>query len=366
MRSSDILYFYAKLFAMPINKHALIRYKTIDSCLKNRFRKWTLEDLVEACSEKLYEYEGITKGVSLRTIQLDLQTMRSEKLGYNAPIIVVDRKFYTYEDRNYSITNIPLSQQDMGTLNEVLEVLKQFKGFGHFDELSSMVTKLEDKVQSHKTKNRSYLDIEKNDLLKGLEHIDPLIKVIQQRKVIEIRYQSFKAREASNGTFSPYLLKEYRNRWFLLCMRQKGKQIVTLALDRIQRIKETELEYFEDAPFDVATYFKDSIGASKVPGQKVHKVVFRSDAATAPYIITKPLHASQQIVRQDERGCLFQIEVIWNFELEKELLAFGEQVEVVGPRMIRNQIAKRLKYAYEKYATKKEKQARQEALKVES
>ena len=71
---------------MPINKHALIRYKTIDNCLRNRFRKWTLEDLVEACSEALLEYEGKTGSVSLRTIQLDIQNMRSEKLGYNAPI----------------------------------------------------------------------------------------------------------------------------------------------------------------------------------------------------------------------------------------------------------------------------------------
>lgn len=338
---------------MPINKHALIRYKTIDACLKNRFRKWTIEDLVEACSDKLYEYEGITKGVSLRTIQLDLQTMRSEKLGYNAPIIVVDKKFYTYEDKNYSITNIPLSHQDMSTLNEVLEVLKQFKGFGYFNELNSMVTKLEDKVQSHKTKNKSYLDLEKNDLLKGLEFIDPLIKFIQQHKTIEVKYQSFKAKEASVGIFSPYLLKEYRNRWFLLCQRIQRKQILILALDRIQRVREADQD-FDDAPFDVSTFFDDTIGASKVPGQKAHKVVFRADAATSPYITTKPLHNSQQVLQQDERGTLFQIEVIWNFELEKEILAFGEQIEVIGPRAIRNQITKRLKHAYEKYMSQQE------------
>ena len=33
---------------MPANKNALIRYKTIDNCLRNRYRSWTLEDLVEA------------------------------------------------------------------------------------------------------------------------------------------------------------------------------------------------------------------------------------------------------------------------------------------------------------------------------
>lgn len=63
---------------MPANKNALIRYKTIDNCLRNRYRRWTLEDLVEACSDALYDMEGITKGVCARTIQMDIQIMRSE------------------------------------------------------------------------------------------------------------------------------------------------------------------------------------------------------------------------------------------------------------------------------------------------
>lgn len=37
---------------MPANKNALIRYKTIDNCLRNRYRRWTLENLVEACSDE--------------------------------------------------------------------------------------------------------------------------------------------------------------------------------------------------------------------------------------------------------------------------------------------------------------------------
>ena len=49
---------------MPANRNALIRYKTIDNCLRRRNRRWTLEDLIEACSDALYEYEGIDKGIS--------------------------------------------------------------------------------------------------------------------------------------------------------------------------------------------------------------------------------------------------------------------------------------------------------------
>ncbi len=83
---------------MSINKLALIRYRTIDECLRNRYRKWTLEDLIDKVSDVLYDTEGIRSGVSKRTIQADIQLMRSDKLGYNAPIIVKEKKYYSYED----------------------------------------------------------------------------------------------------------------------------------------------------------------------------------------------------------------------------------------------------------------------------
>ena len=79
---------------MPANKNALIRYKTIDNCLRTPYRRWTLDDLVDACCDALYDCEGITKGVSVRTVQSDIQMMRSDKLGYNAPIEVYDHKYY--------------------------------------------------------------------------------------------------------------------------------------------------------------------------------------------------------------------------------------------------------------------------------
>lgn len=40
---------------MPANKNALIRYNTIDNCLCNKYCRWTLEDLVEACGDALYD-----------------------------------------------------------------------------------------------------------------------------------------------------------------------------------------------------------------------------------------------------------------------------------------------------------------------
>lgn len=335
---------------MPINKLALIRYKTIDNCLQNRFRKWTLEDLMEAVSDTLYEYEGITKGISKRTIQLDLQNMRSEKLGYNAPIVVIDKKYYSYEDKNYSITNNPLSQQDLGTLSEVLGVLKQFKGFGYFQELTGMVTKLEDKLYKQQHKGKSYIDFEKNELLKGLEFIDPLHKAIINKTTLHMIYKSFKAASASEMTFYPYLLKEYRNRWFILGVHNKGSAVMNLALDRIVSIKELPTEkYLKNTKIDIETYFNDVIGVTKMPGQQAINVVFKMDKANAPYIITKPLHHSQKILKEESDGVLFRIDVIWNFELERELLGFGESLKVLAPKRLSGKLVGRLKRATSQY-----------------
>jgi len=125
---------------MPANKNALIRYKTIDRCLRNRFRLWTIDDLTEACSDALYEMEGITKGVSVRTVQGDLQIMRSDKLGYNAPIEIFDKIFYRYADPNYSINEMPLTEDDCRLLKQAVEMLDDDKAtLGEVREVLSLV-----------------------------------------------------------------------------------------------------------------------------------------------------------------------------------------------------------------------------------
>lgn len=335
---------------MPVNRNALIRYKTIDNCLRNRFKKWTLDDLIHECSETLYEYEGIDKGVSRRTVQMDIQMMRSEKLGYNAPIVVTDKKYYSYEDPAYSITNIPLTDQDLNKLTEVVDILKQFKGFSHFKELSGMVQKLEDKVHTSKTNQRSIIDLEKNDHLKGIDFIDPIYKAIQNKKAIEITYRSFKARTESTFLFHPHLLKEHRNRWFILGNKKKHNTMI-LALDRIIDLKETENELLHYSEDKFKDYFEHVIGVSVSEHLEPIEVVFFAPHSNAPYISTKPLHHSQTEVTRTDEGVLFSMLVQHNFELERDLLSFGDRVKVISPPRLRATIKERLLFAYDQYET---------------
>lgn len=130
---------------MPANKNALIRYKTIDICLRNRYRKWTLDDLVDACSDALYDMEGIAKGVCARTVQMDIQMMRSDKLGYNAPIEVYDRIYYRYADPSYSITDMPLSIDDCRLLKKAILMLEDKDGD---KETINVLNKVQNRLKS--------------------------------------------------------------------------------------------------------------------------------------------------------------------------------------------------------------------------
>ena len=130
---------------MPANKNALIRYKTIDNCLRNRYRRWTLDDLVEACSEALYDMEGIKKGVCTRTVQMDIQMMRSDKLGYKAPIEVYDRIYYRYADPGYSITEMPLSMEDCKLIKKAIDLLENC-GKNDNRETIKVLSKVKDRL----------------------------------------------------------------------------------------------------------------------------------------------------------------------------------------------------------------------------
>lgn len=331
---------------MALNKNALIRYKTIDKCLQNNYRQWTLDDLIEACSDTLYEYEGREVNVSKRTIQLDIQMMRSDKLGYNAPIVVYNKKFYKYESEDYSITDIPLNENDMNVLSETVEMLKQFKDFSLFSELGGIIQRLEDKVYTEKTDQSAIIHLDKNDKLKGLEHLDVLYQAIIKKMVLKIKYQSFKARDASEIIFHPYILKEFNNRWFLIGRPgvEAKKPIVTLALDRIISIDyDTSLTYRNDN-FNGDEYYKDVIGVT-VSNARAERIQFWVDKKNAPYVITKPFHRSQRIIQKTEDGVIFNIFVQINFELERLILGFGDSIEVIKPRRLRNRMKQKLKKA---------------------
>jgi predicted DNA-binding transcriptional regulator YafY len=335
---------------MSINKLALIRYKAIDDCLRNRYRKWTLEDLIEKVADVLYNVEGISSGVSKRTIQADIQLMRSDKLGYNAPIEVKDRKYYCYSDPSYSITNAPINEGDVDKMKEIVAVLKQFNGFSYFDDMSDMIARLENNLYKSTDTHRNCIQFENNHQLLGLLHINPLYQATLHRKPLLIEYKSFKATKAQEHICYPYLLKEYRNRWFLITRTKHSPLLATMALDRIVSLQELPKEKFinyDGIPFE--EYFDNLIGVTKSEKDVAHKVVLEIDKKHAPYVVTKPLHHSQQVLKEGANSTIVSIHVVLNYELEREIMGFGEHMKVLSPKSLASRIAKRLLLAAQGY-----------------
>jgi predicted DNA-binding transcriptional regulator YafY len=333
---------------MATNKNALIRYRTIDKCLQNRSRKWSLDDLITSCSDALYEYEGKDTHVSKRTVQLDIQMMRSNKLGYNAPIIVYQRKYYTYDDENYSITQIPITGIDMDILKESVEMLSQFKDFSLFSELNGVIQKLEDKIHRESNSLAPIIHMEKNDQLKGLHHLDTIYQAILKKIALKIHYQSFKSRKQNIITLQGYILKEYNNRWFVVGRVPGEERIMTLALDRIEKIEFDLTISYSIEDFDADNYYKDTFGVTVLNEKSLIDIILKIDRANAPYVLTKPFHHSQKLIERLENGAiLISLSVHHNYEIERLILGFGNGIEVIKPRRLRS----RMKTIVKKMAT---------------
>ena len=324
---------------MPLNKNALIRYRTIDRCLSNRQRRWTLNDLIDACNDALYEYEGIQKGVSRRTVQLDIQNMRSDKLGYNAPIVVEERKYYTYANPNYSISQLPLTENDLNRLSEVVDILKQFKGFSHFEDLEGMVQKLEDKVEVALQQRSPIIDINRNNQLKGLEFLEPIYQAIQQKSVIKLKYQPFWKPSSIEAILHPYLLKEYNHRWYVVGFNDYFRKISLFGLDRIITVETTtRIPFIKNNFFNPDNYFKDIIGVTVSSQKEPVEVVLYVLPASAPYVMTKPFHPSQKLIREIGNGVLISLYVQINFELHAVIRQMCDTILVVKPSRLRLRI----------------------------
>jgi len=123
-----------------------------------------------------------------------------------------------------------------------------------------------------------------------------------------------------------------------------------MALDRIIEFQElTKEPFIEYEGVDFDKYFDDLIGVTKTPKDRAQKVVLFVDKYNAPYVLTKPLHHSQRLLKEEEAGIIIRIDVVMNFELEREILGFGECMKVLAPRILASKVKARLNKAKEGY-----------------
>ncbi len=338
---------------MPVNRATLIRISTIDRCLQNHYRRWTINDLIDACTDALAEFEGRSNPVSRRTFQNDLALMRSDRLGYNAPIVVRDNKYYEYEDPDFSITHLPLNDEGLHALNSALDILRQLQGFPQLAASIETISKLNEQISRHSGNSVPAMDLETVTGYRGTQFIGTIYDAVRKQQTIIVEYQSFKALQSEKLIVYPYLLKEYRNRWFLIGEKatNRSPQVNIFALDRIHSVELDKTHSFKRcANFDPEHYFDDTIGVTRLIGDKARRVVIKIDRQQAPYVESKPFHKSQKVEQHFRDGSIqISLKVVINNELERLILGYGGHTEVIAPPEFRARIAESIRKAASHY-----------------
>jgi predicted DNA-binding transcriptional regulator YafY len=335
---------------MATNKRAIIRYRVIDKCLRQTDRAWNWKTLAEACAMEIEKSTGMKTTLSERTIKGDLMDMRNdEALGYYAPI-EYDRKekSYYYSRRDYSITESPLNKSDSTELKGAIDLLQQFTGFKHLEGLDNIIKKLELLAYESTTQSERIVHLAQPTSIPGQKWLDILYNAIKNKKSLLLTYQPF-GKKASAVIMSPYLLKEFDNRWYLYGFHHEKKQIRTYGLERINELKHSLQDYIPNIDFDAESYFDNIIGITLQPNKKIKKIQFEVYNPTVNYIRTKPLHYSQIELEKTKEKSVFQIEVIPNIELESQILSYGESIKVIKPKTLSDRLKKRLTEASSNY-----------------
>ena len=193
------------------------------------------------------------------------------------------------------------------------------------------------------------IGFDENKELKGKNFFTPLFKSITSKRAIKIKYHSYKNSKQIEAVIHPYYLKEYNQRWFLFALNDQYKTISNFALDRIEKIEQVKTKYIPNTTIDFDSYFDDVVGVTINQGD-VQTIKIWVDKEQVPYTLSKPIHQSQEVIEEREDGSVvITIDVIPNYELMKKFLSFGERIEVLSPKPLREEIMKKIEKNLENY-----------------
>ena len=337
---------------MPANKYALLRYRIIDRCLTNSGRPYpSKEELREACEEALYGSDG--EHISISTIEKDLWAMRNEAdLGYYAPIEYHrDERGYYYAEEGYSINDIQLNDDDLDAIRFATQTLIQFRDLPIFNQFDQALGKIADRLTVSPTLDTNttseHIQFESTPHAAGSQHLAPLLQAIRAKQEVQFEYSKFGDTSNTSRSYclQPYLLKEYRNRWYLVGWDDQKNQIRTFGCDRILRLQVVEGTRFQvQKSFQPSHYFEHAIGITVLGNAKPEKIAFSCDLILAKYLKSQPLHPSQTLEIQADQA-MVTLDVMPTFELMQWLQAHAGELTVLSPDHVRNTVRNALQVA---------------------
>lgn len=319
---------------MPHIKNALIRYRIIDRMLRNKYKPYpSKEALRSACEESLFGSESGAH-ICSSTIEKDLFTMKME---HDAPICYSKKNGgYCYEDPNFSINDVPLSEDELSSIRFAVSTLQQFREVPFFQQFGLAIDKIVDRVAvgDQSQELSAFIQFEAAVSTGANAYLPTLLEGIKAKKRVWFMYTSFQQQLTKPRKVSPLFLKEYRNRWYLISYDIQKQDIMTFALDRM-----SELQLLDEAAqiptdFDAVAYFRDAVGITAFKGAAL-KVVLKADAIAARYIETQAFHQSQKLLEKNTAFSLFELRILITEEFIRSVLGYAGEVEVLEPASLR-------------------------------
>lgn len=180
------------------------------------------------------------------------------------------------------------------------------------------------------------------DVPSARHNLAPILDALNQDISIRFTYNPFtRSRPTSGVEIEPYLIKLFRQRWYVAGRNVSENRLKTYALDRMTGVELTGRRFEMPADFDPGEYFRHSFGIV-VDSSEPRRVILRTDPKQAKYLRALPLHASQQEMLHD-RFSDFSYELLLTEDFLKELMALGPAVEVISPPELKVMLADRLR-----------------------
>jgi len=202
---------------MPINKSAAQRYRVINDCIINKRKPYpTKEYLAKRCSEI------INIAISTSTIEKDIAAMKlPHPMGYSAPIVYSKlHKGYIYGEQGFSISELNLQDNEWEALNFASQLLYQYRNVPIFSNFKSAIERINARFSLGFELGEPILNqavqFERSVASNGMEWIDIIYEAISNKNAISFTYHNIYKKETKSYQLIPYLLKEHRNRWYLI------------------------------------------------------------------------------------------------------------------------------------------------------
>jgi len=264
------------------------------------------------------ELQSYNFNVSKRTFQRDIEDIRSI---YNIDVQ------YDFSRKVYFI--------DFDEQPEISERI--LEAFDTFNALN-----ISDSISKH-------IHFEKRKT-KGTENLYGLLHAIKNKLEVSFLYQKFDEEKASKRNIEPLAIKEFKNRWYVLAKDRKDNQIKSFALDRLNKLEVSKTKFHIPDDFDLNLYYQHCFGVISPNGQKTQHVILSFNPLQGKYIKTLPLHESQQILTDNETELRIQLEIFITHDFYMELLSLGNNVKVIKPKSLIDDLKASYKNALKNYS----------------